>query len=81
MTSDDFFRELSRSQPGSMTLSPGPFRVEIGLNDALAARLILWLVKQLPADATQGDVEEILDSAKWWSVFWDSQWKAHQADA
>jgi hypothetical protein len=30
----------------------------------------------MPADATQGDLDDVLDSAKWWSMFFGSAFSA-----
>lgn len=75
MTPQEFYQRIAGKviEPHSvLKLSPGPVALQIGPQDALAAKLILWLVEQMPEDATQGFLEDVLDSAKFWAVFWSS---------
>lgn len=74
MTPEAFYKRLAQGvDPNSLiTLSPGPIRLRIGPQDALAAKLLLWLVEQMPEDATQGDMDDVLESARYWSMFWAS---------
>ena len=68
-----FCEKLSEvNGPQTLTLTPGPAVFRVGKQDGMAARLLLWLVANLPADATQGDLDDVLDAAKWWSTFWAS---------
>jgi hypothetical protein len=55
--------------PNVLTLGPGPIRLRVSDNDTLAARLLLWLETQMPASATQGDLDDVLACAQWWSMF------------
>jgi hypothetical protein len=42
----------------------------------MAARLLLWLIEEMPENSTQGDLKGVLDAAKWWSIFWVAAFKA-----
>ncbi len=42
-------------------------RYQINKQDAMAAKLLLWLVEQMPDDATVGEMDDVLDAAKFWS--------------
>jgi len=76
MTPKEFYQLLSESEPKIMKVPPVP--IKIGESDILAAKMLLWLNEQMPENATQGDYENVLDSAKWWFVFWGS---AHMAQS
>lgn len=71
----EFYQEIQHIQKPDtiVSLSPGPFRIKADWHDAYAAKLLLWLTEQMPVNATVGDLYDILDAAKWWSTFWDSQ--------
>ena len=67
----DFYEGLSQVTASTeLTLSPGPVTLKVNAQDALAARLLLWLEQEMPPDATQGDLDDVLDAAKWWATFW-----------
>ena len=67
----DFYENLSQVTASTeLTLSPGPVTLKVNAQDALAARLLLWLEQEMPPDATQGDLDDVLDAAKWWATFW-----------
>ena len=67
----DFYEGLSRVTASTeLTLSPGPVTLKVNAQDTLAARLLLWLEQEMPPDATQGDLDDVLDAAKWWATFW-----------
>lgn len=51
--------------PSRIKLSPGPFIAIADQRDAVAAKLIGWLVNRLPEDATYGDAEDVLLSSLW----------------
>ena len=73
MTPHGFYERLAEvTEPTKMTLSPGPFKVNVNSHDAMAARRILWLEEQMPEDATTGDLFDVLDAAHWWATFWSS---------
>lgn len=74
MTPKQFYERLALGVPVSavITLSPGPIALRIGKQDEIAARLLLWLVEQMPEDATCGELDDVLDAAKYWSTFWAS---------
>lgn len=79
MTANEFFKVLAGKRGdiaedgGELTLSPGPIILKIGPQDIRAARLLLWMQEELlPEDATYGDMEDVLDAAKWWGTFWAS---------
>lgn len=70
MNAKEILTKLETIQgPARIELGAGPLRLKINEHDALAARLLNWLGEQLPEDATQGDLEDVLDSARWWAVF------------
>jgi len=71
MTPIDFYEKLRQvTETENLTLSPGPLTIRVNQHDAMAATLLLWLYQEMPEDATQGDLIEVLDSAKWWASFW-----------
>lgn len=70
MTANEFLELLASYKLGESVTLPVP--IKIGEHDCLAAQLILWLIEQLPEDATQGDIEDVLDMAKWWAIYWGS---------
>lgn len=67
MTPLDFYKHLSTGVPGIQLPPLLPLKFHEG--DVMAAKLLLWLYEQLPEDSTQGDLDNILDAAKWWSTF------------
>ena len=76
----EFYQKLQNMEPGTITMSPGPFRIGIGPADAMAAKLILWLLEQLPDDVTTGNFLEVLDCARWWTVYWAGVHDAEQIE-
>ena len=56
---------------GIATLSPGPFRVEIADADLLASEILLFISDKYP-DKTIGQLEDALDMARWWLIFFAS---------
>lgn len=71
MTPSDFYEQLKQvTETEDFTLSPGPLTIRVNQHDATAASLLLWLYQEMPDDATQGDLVEVLDSARWWAGFW-----------
>lgn len=84
MTPREFYQslaqsDLAQSEPHIVPVPSLP--IKIGPQDIIAARLLLWLEKQMPEDATQGDLDDVLDAAKWWNTFFDSAFAAavHEA--
>lgn len=75
MTAQQFYEWMAGVSDGQNLTLPLP--IGIGPHDAMAARLILWLVEQMPEDANQGDIERVLDSAKFWVMFWASAYLAN----
>ena len=77
MTPKAFYEWLAQQHPirQQVEMAPGPFAIHIGPADVQAAALLLHLGETLPRDTTSGDLHDILDAAKWWSMFWDSQVK------
>ena len=74
MTPKEFFNRLTLvigDEPTVVTISPGPFSIEVGPNDARAMILLNHLTAQYP-DMTMGDLMKTLDAARWWAVFWAS---------
>lgn len=72
MTPREFYEELTHAQQGDAVRLDIDARLKVGAADAMAARLLLWLEEAMPEDATQGDLDNVLDAAKWWSTFWAS---------
>lgn len=70
MTIKEFYQAMAEAKP-HMTSMP-PIKIGIGPADIMAAKLLIWLHEQLSDDTTWGDLEDILDAAKWWVVFWAS---------
>lgn len=87
MTQKEFYQQLATlTERELLTLHPGPFAFVGTRADALAAKLLLWLFDQLPEEATQGDVEEILGMALWWVQFFNmlregERWREREAAA
>jgi len=79
MTPHEFYEQLAKvTEQMNITLSPGPFKVNVNSHDAMAAKLILWLEEQMPEDATTGDLFDVLDAAHWWATFWLSHRRTEQ---
>lgn len=79
MTPNEFYESLQTvTESSETTLSPGPLIIRVGVRDAMAAKLLLWLQEQMPDDATVGDLFDVLDAAEWWATFWTSL--AHNDD-
>lgn len=74
MTANEFFHQLSTITQ-SRRFTP-PIDIQVGPHDALAAKLLLWLQEQMADNATEGDLEDVLDAAKWWTVLFASMYKA-----
>lgn len=66
-TPKEIYELLAESKPSTVTLPACSIR--INESDSMAAKLLLWLYENMPEDATQGDLSDVLDSAKWWSLF------------
>jgi hypothetical protein len=49
-----------------------PVRIAISKSDAMGAKLLLWLVEQMPEEWTSGDMHDALDAAKWWQTLLDT---------
>ncbi len=60
-------------EPTEVTLSPGPFTANCNWQDAVAAKLLMWLFHKMPEDATYGEAERVLMSALWWLQFFMMQ--------
>ncbi len=82
MTPNNFLKQMAAMPPtpGLLTIYPGPVRMNVGPADMEAAKLILWLLEQLPDEATYGQVDDILDAAKWWMAFWCGLPKPRQGE-
>jgi len=74
MTPEQFYAEfaLGIEPDTTMTIRPGPIAFKVGPADALAAKMLLWLIEQIPDDATYGYLDDVLDAARFWSTFWAS---------
>jgi len=72
MTPKEFYEFLATTT-GTSTLDFGDsIQLRIGPQDALAAKLLLWLINAMPDNATTGQMDDALDAAKWWMTFWAS---------
>lgn len=74
----EFYRIL-QNVPGPAHLTfedcgdlPSPITIKVNQHDAMAAKLILWLLDHMPEDATTGDLFDTLAAATWWATFWSS---------
>ena len=75
MTPIEFYQQLAQvKRPGVIDL---PVPIQLGKDDVMAARMLLWLFEEMDDDATHEDRDNVLDAAKWWVIFWDS---AHLAE-
>ncbi len=72
MTQKEFYEFLATAT-GTGTLDFGDsIQLRIGPQDALAAKLLLWLADVMPDDATLGQMDDALDAAKWWMTLFAS---------
>lgn len=79
MTPHEFYEELQATLADtpnailelSMGEGDGGLSFNVSKEDAMAAKLMLWLEEQMPDD-TLWDVFEVLDAAHWWATFWTS---------
>ena len=55
---------------GPATLS-AKITIRLSAKDAIAARLLLWLMDEYP-DMTQGELDDVLDNAKFWTMYYGS---------
>lgn len=69
MTPLEFFQALQQGQLGDSSPLPAA-NIKLGAADQMAAEVLLYLYGRLPDETTQGQLEDILDSAKFWAVFW-----------
>lgn len=69
MTSKLYLENLSKQTLGEISLPDLP--ISVGKSDIMAAKLLLWLDEQMP-NAIQIELDEVLNSAKWWSTYWAS---------
>ena len=73
MTPREFYQWLAeREATGVIGFGEAAISLRAGPQDVMAARLLLWLESEMPENATQGDLDNVLDAAKWWSTFWAS---------
>lgn len=63
----------SIKEPTEVDLSPGPFIANCNWQDAVAAKLLVWMLQEMPEDATYGNAERVLTSALWWLQFFIMQ--------
>ena len=69
MTGNDILNTIaSMTEASVFTLGPGPVRLNVAYTDAMAGRLLIWLKGQMRPDATQGELDDILSCAQWWST-------------
>ena len=81
MTPKEFWQQIATLETKEIiTLAPKPGGQPLTMlaseADMWAAKLMLWLIEQLPAETTQGELEDILDMAKWWAQFWHMTYQA-----
>ena len=62
---------LAESKPISTVTLPA-CSIMVRESDIMAGKLLLWLYENMPEDTTHGDLADVLDSAKWWSLFFDA---------
>jgi len=73
MKPTEFYDRLQTvTESSTLALSPGPLVVKVGVADAMAAKLLLWLYNEMPENATVRDMFDVLDAAHWWATFWSS---------
>lgn len=76
MTPREFYQQISEvDERTRITLAPGPLEMIASREDGLAGRLVLWILQEMP-DLTQGELEEVLQTALWWSRFWACMYAA-----
>jgi hypothetical protein len=81
MNRRDFYRRLAQAKELSVATIETPFPLVISEHDGTAARLLLWLVDQMPPGATEQDLEDVLSAAVWWNTFLASmQWAEKMQD-
>jgi len=69
MTGTEILKRIqAMSEPGTMSLSPGPFKIRIDVQDARAAELMEWMTERWP-ELTLGETEDVLAAAIWWTTF------------
>ena len=69
----EFYDRLQTiTESSTLSLAPGPLVIKVGVADAMAAKLLLWLYDEMPEGATVGDMFDVLDAAHWWATFWSS---------
>lgn len=61
-----------------LTMSPGPFELNINQHDVEGLRLVGWITDTLGTQR-MGDVLDILDCARWWTLFFASQSSLHRS--
>ena len=64
-----FYQKLTKAEDGTSLVLPAPIETSVDERDALAARLLLWLMEEMPDGATQVDLEDVLEAARLWAVF------------
>jgi hypothetical protein len=63
------YARLSEVQDSSVVTLTAPIPLVVGSADGMAAKLLLWLVDELPPTATNKDLEDVLHAAVWWNTF------------
>lgn len=76
MTPQKFFNKLAQVN-GDEIICP---KIKLATGDILVAKVILWLMEQLPEDATIGDFEEVFLNGLWWLRLWGSGIVAQKED-
>lgn len=69
MTPNQLLDKLATATPDSAYVFPPRLGVRVGEADALAARMLQWVLAQLPDDATHAQIEEVLVAALWWNTY------------
>jgi hypothetical protein len=62
---------------GVLTLSPGPLSLAVGESDKRAAEFLEWWMEKYP-DARASELYDMMESAKWWFIFFVASYEAKQ---
>lgn len=67
MTLTELYGQLAEIKESAIITVPVQ-KLWVGEFDGIAGELLLWIINRIP-NATQGDVEEVLAAATWWSTY------------
>jgi len=79
MKATEIYRRIAEMDfdEGILTLSPGPVRLAVDESDKRAAEFLEWWMEKYP-DATASDLYNMMESTKWWFMFFWSTALAEQ---